>query len=132
MEVVSIPLYGTIPAGFPDGVESGGEIGRIQIDIETAGLRRSRRSFALKVRGDSMIQAGIFDGDIVIVEPGMPESQQIVAALIDGATTLKRFIRPANGRPPFLKAENPDFPEMHPVEELVIQGIVRAVVRQLT
>lgn len=131
MEVVDIPLYGSIPAGYPDGIESGGEIGRLQIDIETAGLRRSRRSFALKVRGDSMINAGIYDGDIVIVEPGMPENEQVVAALIDGETTLKRFINPGQGKSPYLKAENPDYPELHPVQELVIQGVVRAVVRHL-
>jgi repressor LexA len=131
LDVVSIPLYGSIPAGFPDGVEPSGEIGRLQIDIETAGLRRSRRSFALKVRGDSMINAGIYDGDIVIVEPGLPEHKQIVAALIDGETTLKRFMSPGRGKLPYLQAENPEYPELHPVEELVIQGIVRAVVRHL-
>src|SRR5580698_283563 len=65
-DVVDIPVYGNIAAGYPDGVEPGGEIGRLQIDVQTAGIRRARQNFALKVRGDSMIEAAINDGDIVI------------------------------------------------------------------
>lgn len=130
LEVVDIPIYGSIAAGYPDGVESGGEIGRLQIDTETAGIRRSRRSFALRVRGESMIDVGIFDGDTVIVEQCPPRDGDIVAALIDGETTLKRFISKP-GRSPYLKAENRNFPELHPVAELVVQGVARAVVRNL-
>ncbi|QYY35201.1 transcriptional repressor LexA [Ruficoccus sp. ZRK36] len=129
-EVIDIPIYGHIAAGYPDGVETGGEIGRLQIDVDTAGVRRNRRAFALKVRGESMIGAGIFDGDIVIVEPGLPKNGDIVAALIDGETTLKRFMQKP-GHPPYLKAENPDYPQLHPVSELVIQGLAKAVVRSL-
>lgn len=131
MDVVDIPIYGHIAAGYPDGVEPAGEIGRLQIDIETAGLRRSRRSFALKVRGESMIDAGIFEGDTVIVEQAPPRNGDIVAALIDGETTLKRFINQP-GEPPYLKAENKRYPELHPVNELVVQGVARAVVRSLS
>lgn len=129
-EVIDIPVYGSIAAGYPDGVETGGEIGRLQIDVDTAGVRRSRRAFALKVRGESMIDAGIFEGDIVIVEPGLPKSGDIVAALIDNETTLKRFMQ-EGARSPYLKAENAAYPELHPVSELIIQGIVKAVVRSL-
>lgn len=129
-DILDIPIYGSIAAGYPDGVEPGGQIGRLQIDTVTVGIRRSRKTFALKVRGESMINAGIFDGDIVIVEPGIPRQNDIVAALIDGETTLKRFVQREN-QPPYLKAENPNYPELHPVSELVIQGIVKAVVRCL-
>lgn len=130
LKVIEIPVYGSIAAGYPDGVEPAGEIGRLQIDIETAGVRSARRSFALKVRGESMVDAGIFDGDIVIIEQSPARDGDIVAALIDGETTLKRFInRP--GRAPYLKAENKSYPQLHPVSELVIQGVARAVVRNL-
>ena len=129
-DVVSIPIYGDIAAGYPDGVEPAGEIGRLQIDTETAGIRRSRRAFALKVRGESMINAGIFDGDIVILEQRPPHNGDIVAALIDGETTLKRFIKRGN-RTPYLKAENPDYPQLHPIAELLIQGVAKSVVRNL-
>lgn len=129
-EVVEIPIYGNIAAGYPDGVEPGGQIGRLQIDVETAGLRRSRRAFALKVRGDSMVDAGILDGDTVILEQRPPKNGDIVAALIDGETTLKRFVQQA-GRAPFLKAENEAFPKLYPVSELIAQGVAKAVVRNL-
>jgi repressor LexA len=130
VEVLEIPIYGSIAAGYPDGVEAGGQIGRLQIDAETVGLRRSRRSFALKVRGESMIDVGILDGDTVIIEQRPPSDGDIVAALIDGETTLKRFMN-KDGRAPYLKAENKLFPELHPVFELVIQGVAKAVVRSL-
>jgi len=130
LDVIDIPIYGSIAAGYPDGVESAGEIGRLQIDTESAGVRRSRRCFALKVRGESMIDVGILDGDTVIVEQAPPRNGDIVAALIDGETTLKRFINNP-GKAPYLKAENRNFPELHPVSELVIQGIAKSVVRNL-
>ncbi|MDP0501714.1 MAG: transcriptional repressor LexA [Verrucomicrobiota bacterium JB022] len=130
VDVVEIPIYGHIAAGYPDGVEPAGEIGRLQIDIDTAGIRRSRRCFALKVRGESMIDAGILDGDTVIIEQSPPRHLDIVAALIDGETTLKRFIAPA-GRAPYLKAENRNYPELYPVSELVVQGVAKAIVRNL-
>ncbi|MCC5841180.1 MAG: repressor LexA [Opitutales bacterium] len=130
INVVEIPIYGHIAAGFPDGVESSGEIGRMQIDTATMGLRRSRRSFALKVRGESMIDVGIYDGDTVIIEQTPPNDGDIVAALIDGETTLKRFINKP-GKTAFLKAENRNFPNIYPVSELIIQGVARAVVRNL-
>ena len=130
LEVIDMPVYGNIAAGYPDGIEQGDAIDRIQVDINTAGIRRSRRSFALKVRGESMIDAGIYDGDMVIIEPALPNDGDIVAALIDGATTLKRFIKP-HDKPPYLKAENKNYPDLHPVSELVIQGIARSIVRKL-
>lgn len=128
--LLDIPIYGNIPAGFPDGVEPSGEIGRLQIDGETIGLRRNRRCFALRVRGDSMEEAGIQDGDTVIVEQHNPNDGNIVAALIDGETTLKRFIS-RNGQPAYLKSENSRYPNLFPTSELVIQGVVRAVIRRL-
>lgn len=127
---VDMELLGQIAAGYPDGVETSGEIARLQLDESNARLYRTRRSFALKVSGDSMVDAGIFEGDIVILEPRLPNDGDIVAALIDNETTLKRFVQ-KGGKPPFLKAENPRYPKLHPVSELVIQGVARAVVRNL-
>lgn len=129
-EVVEIPIYGNIAAGYPDGVEQGDAIGRIQVGADLLGRRRSAKSFALRVTGESMINAGIFEGDTVIFDPREPRHNDIVAALIDGATTLKRFVHNSNC-PPYLKAENPAFPEIHPVGELIIQGVAQAVVRKL-
>lgn len=130
IDVVDIPVYGHIAAGYPDGVEPAGAIGRLQIDAQTAGIRRSRRNFALRVRGESMVGVGIFDGDTVVIEQSPPNDGDIVAALIDGETTLKRFINRPN-ESPYLKAENPNYPELYPITELVVQGVARAVVRNL-
>lgn len=129
-EVVEIPVVGAIAAGYPDRVESGGEIGRLQVDIGSAGFSSRRRSFALQVRGESMVDAEIYDGDMVIIEPRDPNDGDIVAALIDHETTLKRYIQKP-GEPPYLKAENKFYPELYPVNELTVQGVAKAVVRSL-
>jgi repressor LexA len=128
--MLDIPIYGSIAAGYPDRIEASGEIGRLQIDIETAGIRPGQSTFALKVRGDSMMDAAILDGDTVIIQPGIARDGDIVAALIDGETTLKRFIQKP-GASPYLKAENADYPELYPMTELLIQGVCKAVIRNL-
>ena len=130
IELVSIPVMGAIAAGYPDRVEPAGEIGQLQVDLQTAGAFGRYRSFALQVRGESMINAEIYDGDNVIVEPREPRDGDIVAALIDGETTLKRYIHKP-GEPPYLKAENENYPELYPVNELCVQGVAKAVVRSL-
>lgn len=129
-EMLDIPIYGSIAAGYPDRVEASGEVGRLQIDIETAGIRPGQNAFALKVRGESMIDAGILDGDTVVIQPGMARDGDIVAALIDGETTLKRYMQ-KSGAFPYLKAENDEYPELYPLTELLIQGICKAVIRNL-
>ena len=129
-EVVDIPIVGDIAAGYPDRVEPSGEIGRLQVDIASAGFSKRHRSFALQVRGESMVDAEIYDGDMVVVEPRDPQDGDIVAALIDGETTLKRYIQKI-GDPPYLKAENKFYPELYPINELTVQGVAKAVVRSL-
>lgn len=127
--LVKIPVYGAIAAGYPDLVESTGVMDQIQVDAETVGSG-SNRTFALKVRGDSMIDAGIFDGDRIIMEARNPVDGDIVAALIDGETTLKRFMQ-TQGKAAYLKAENKNYPNLVPVRDLFIQGVATAVVRPL-
>ena len=129
-EVTDIPIVGDIAAGYPDRVEPAGEIGRLQVGIDQVGFGNRRRNFALQVRGDSMVDAEIYEGDMVIVEPREAQDGNIVAALIDGETTLKRFIRKGT-EPPYLKAENKFYPELYPINELTVQGVAKAVVRSL-
>lgn len=129
--VVDLPVYGSIAAGYPDGVEAGEAVDQLQVDLGTAARSTgAMRTFALRVRGESMIDAGINDGDTVVVDPRPPRNGDVVVALIDGQSTLKRFVQP-RGRAPFLQSENRDFPEMHPVNELVVQGVATALVRRL-
>ncbi len=126
-EICDIPIYGRIAAGMAQDVEQEQE-GCISIDIASLGLAKKRETFALKVRGESMIDAHICDGDTVILEKREPRNGDIVAALIDGETTLKRYIA-AKGKP-YLRAENAAFPDLTPVAELVIQGVLVALIRK--
>ena len=126
--IIDIPIYGSIAAGFAQLVEESRE-GVLSMDTRTAGIRATAGVFALKVRGDSMIGAQINDGDLVVLEQRSPKSNDIVAALIDGETTLKRFI--VNRGNAFLKAENPRYPDLIPLTELVIQGVMVALVRRV-
>jgi len=126
--LLEIPLYGMIPAGLPSDHDSTHDR-CISIDPETIQLPNSARTFALEVRGDSMVGAGIFDRDIVILELSEPRNRDIVAALIDGETTLKRFL--LDKGKPFLRAENPSYPDLIPARELVIQGVLRTLVRNI-
>jgi repressor LexA len=130
VSLVEVPVFGSIAAGFPVGVDDAAEIDRIHVDSATVAASAGRPPFALRVRGESMIDAGINDGDTVVIEARPPRDGEIVVALIDGQSTLKRFMRPKDGTP-FLQSENRAFPVMHPVAELVIQGVATAVVRKL-
>lgn len=125
-EIIDIPLYGEIPAGMAQDTEPERE-GCVSIDIRSLGVRSSARTFALKVRGDSMVDAHICDGDTVILEFREPRQGDVVAALIDGETTLKRYV--VKNRKPFLHAENPDYPDLIPARELVIQGVMIGLLR---
>lgn len=127
-EILDIPIYGQIAAGMATDDSQQNDEGCLSIDVATLGIPRSARTFALKVRGDSMIDAHIMPGDFVVLEYREPRHNDIVAALIDGETTLKRYI--VQGRRPFLRAENADYPDLIPAHELVIQGVMVALLRQ--
>jgi repressor LexA len=87
---VSIPIVGTVRAGMPE-LATEDILGFCQID---ANWLKGRGNFILKVKGSSMIEAGIYDGDYAIIRPQQTaENGEIVVALIDGEATLKRFYR---------------------------------------
>ncbi len=126
-QIIDVPIYGQIAAGLAETVEQDND-GVVSIDAASVGVTKGQRAFALKVRGDSMIGAGISDGDLVILEHREPRSGAVVAALIDGETTLKRFLQ--QGGNPYLKAENPHYPDLIPARELIIQGVMVALIRK--
>jgi repressor LexA len=126
--IISVPIYGSIPAGLPQDAAQEEE-GCVLIDVETLGIKPTSRTFGLKVRGDSMLDKHILDGDVAIIEHGVqPRNGDVVAALIDGQVTLKTFVL-QRGKP-FLRAENPRYPDLIPQEELQIQGVMVALVRK--
>jgi repressor LexA len=128
VRITDVPIYGEIPAGMSALTEQTIE-GHVSLDTRSANVSKNRGTFALRVRGDSMIGAHIVDGDIVILEDRKDvQNGDIVAALIDGETTLKRYVV-EHGRP-YLKAENPRYPNLTPARELRIQGVMVSLVRK--
>jgi repressor LexA len=121
----TIPVYGTIPAGLPAANAANADE-TIRLDPAAFKLRSAKGLFALHVRGDSMIDAQIADGDIALLKQDEPRPGQIVAALIDGASTLKRLVR--EGRRTFLRAENKLYRDLIPAESLTIQGVFVGVI----
>ena len=128
VRITDIPIYGQIPAGMATLTEQNIE-GHVSLDARSVNASKNGRTFALRVRGDSMIDAHILDGDIVILEDREDvHNGDIVAALIDGETTLKRYVT-EHGRP-YLKAENPNYPDLVPARELRVQGVMVSLVRK--
>ena len=128
VRITDVPIYGEIPAGMATLTEQAIE-GHVSLDRHSLNASKNGRTFALRVRGDSMVDAHIVDGDIVILEDRRDARHgDIVAALIDDETTLKRYVMD-HGRP-YLKAENPLFPDLRPARELRIQGVMVSLVRR--
>jgi repressor LexA len=125
--VLEFPLLGRIAAGRP--VEA-------FPTSETFSLgdfaNRSGSIFVLRVKGDSMIDDHICDGDYILVErAGQAANGEIVVALIDGAeATLKRFFREANGKVRLQPANSEMDPIVLPAEEVQLQGRVIGVLRK--
>lgn len=127
-QVVDVPVFGGIPAGYAREQQQEA-VGCISMDVKTLGTRGKGRTYALQVRGDSMVGRNICDEDYVIIDQGRsPQKGDVVAALIDNESTLKTFMT-KNGKP-YLKSENPKFPDLIPASDLSIQGVMVALVRK--
>ena len=121
-----IPLVGNVAAGLPVSAE---ENTRDVVSMDEYLVAKPDSSFLLRVTGDSMIGAGIMEGDLVIVErERMPKSGDIVLAEVDGQWTMKYFRR--QGGEVVLEAANPAYPTISPKEELKIGGVITASVRK--
>ncbi|MFH1146039.1 MAG: transcriptional repressor LexA [bacterium] len=125
VEAISLPLIGLITAGEPiEAIEDKNSTVAVPADTVT-GLE----CYALKVKGESMRDEGILDGDIVVVEPNFyPQNGQSVVALLNGHfATLKKFYREKTRVR--LQPANSAFKPIY-VRNPVIQGVVRAVIRK--
>jgi repressor LexA len=120
-----LPIIGKVAAGTPITAEENIE-GELVVPAEFA---RKAGSFALRVQGESMIEAAILDGDLIVVSP-TPDAHngEIVVAMIDGEATVKRFYR-ESGR---IRLQ-PENRTMEPIyaDDVTIVGRVGAVIRRL-
>jgi repressor LexA len=124
--VRDVPLLGNVAAGAPLMAVENND-GTVPVP---ASYLRGGDYFALHVRGNSMIGAGILDGDVAIIEQKpVAENGDIVVAMVEEAVTLKRFYREANRIQ--LKAENPAYPPIY-TRDVRILGTLAHIVRSYT
>jgi DNA polymerase V len=127
--ILKLPLVSaSVEAGFPSPADDHLERG---IDLNEELIRNPAATFLVRVKGESMRDAGIDSGDILVVDRSViPSDRGIVVAMIDGEFTVKRF-RKRNGRVT-LEAENPSFPaiEVGEDQELTIWGSVTYVIHR--
>ncbi len=103
---LSLPLlHQHVPAGFPSPADSYAET---SIDLNEELIRHPASTFFLRVKGESMRNAGVLDGDLLIIDRSLnPQPGHIVVAVLDGSFTLKRLTYSKNI--PYLEAENPKY-----------------------
>lgn len=124
--VGELKVLGLIEAGFPTPAE---ESLLESISLDEWLIPKREASFMLKVKGHSMKDAGINDGDMVIAErANTAPVGSIVVAEIDGDWTLKYLRR--NGKGYYLEAANDEYPDLRPKEKLSIAAVVRGVIRK--
>ena len=127
--IIKIPVYGSIPAGFSQEKIQDKDRS-VPIEPAVFGIRNASFTYALDVKGDSMIGKHILSGDIAIIQRNREARPgDVVAALIDNESTLKTLTVDKSGKPS-LKAENPEYPQMFPVRELTIQGVMVGLIRR--
>lgn len=120
-----IPLVGYVEAGMPSPAE---EQALDHVAIEDLLLGARERMYLLRVKGLSMIDAGIHEGDLLLVErTDHARNGDIVVACMDGEWTVK-YLREKRGQK-YLEPANEDYPDLWPEETLEIGGVVRSVIR---
>ncbi len=122
----AIQILGSIRAGFAAPAE---EELTDSLSLEDYLIEKKESSYMLRVKGDSMIDAGIHEGDLVIVERGgQAREGDIVIAEIDGGWTMK-YLR-KKGKVLYLEPANKKYQPIYPEHELQIAAVVKGVVRK--
>jgi DNA polymerase V len=123
------PLFlSSVEAGFPSPAD---DFIEMQLDLNRLVVKNAAATFFVKVAGDSMIDAGIRSGDLLVVDRSLaPASGKIVVAIIHGEFTVKRIKITKNKI--FLVPENRSYPtlEMHPESDFQVWGVVTYVIHQ--
>jgi SOS regulatory protein LexA len=123
----AIRVLGAVQAGFPSPAE---EELLDTLSLDEFLIEKPEATFLLKVTGDSMQDAGILPGDLVLVERGAePKSNDIVIAHVDGEWTMKYFMKDEQGIR--LDPANCKYRPIRPERSLEIGGVVRSVIRKL-
>ncbi|MBD3328014.1 repressor LexA [Candidatus Peregrinibacteria bacterium] len=122
-----LPLLGMVPAGGPilteEYIESWMKVGD---DI----VHNFKNSYLLRVTGDSMIDVGIYEGDVLVVCGSLePRVGDVVVGLVDNQNTVKTYMKDATGNV-YLKPENPNYDNIYPDGSLCVQGVVTGLIRQ--
>ena len=121
-----IPILGLVEAGFPSMAE---EQLSDTISLDDYLIDHKESTYLLEVKGESMIDAGIHEGDLVIVERrGDVKIGDIVIAEVDGGWTMKYYRK--SGNTIFLEPANKKFKPIYPKEDLKIAAIVKGVIRK--
>jgi SOS regulatory protein LexA len=124
--VGEVPLLGLVEAGLPSLAE---EEQLDTISLDTYMIENKELSYILEVKGDSMIDEGIREGDLVIVErKGEAKDGDIVIAEVDGGWTMKYFRK--NGKQIYLQPANKNYKNIYPSSDLKIAAIVKGVIRK--
>ena len=121
-------LVNRVCAGFPSPAE---DLGAQRIDLAQVLITHPQATFILRARGHSMMEAGIFDNDLLVVNRALvPRHRHIVVAVVDGDFTVKRLYQ-LGGRIK-LQAANPTFPDIVPNEGQLLEvwGVVTACIKQ--
>lgn len=119
---------GTVQAGFPTAAEE--DVEEELLSLDDFLVERKSSTYMLEVQGESMIEAGILEGDLVLVERGRtPRRGDIVLALVDNEYTLK-YLETENGKPVLVPA-NRKFKKIYPnPNTLKIEAVLKAVIRK--
>ena len=121
----AVPVLGTVAAGLPIFAEENYD-GYISVQIPAN--YRSSEVFALRVKGESMINAGILDGDNILVKrQNTARNSDMVVALVDNETTLKTYMVNEEGRM-FLRPQNKSMSDIYP-DNCFIQGVVKFIIK---
>lgn len=123
-----LPMFSTVAAGFPSPAD---DFLHQHIDIGAELIKHPLATYLLRIAGHSMRDAGIFDGDIVVIDKAIePKHGHIVIAVIDGEFTCK-YLHSKNGITKLVPA-NADFPEVHfgDAQTLEIWGVVTSSIKQ--
>ncbi|WP_170955744.1 LexA family transcriptional regulator [Synechococcus sp. UW140] len=128
--LLTLPLAeARVAAGFPSPADDYVDVG---IDLNEQLIHHPSSTFFLRVSGDSMIGAGIHDGDLLVVDRSLePRPGRVVVAVLDGAFTLKRLMRDGHGL--HLEAAHPDYPnlELQRCIDVQIWGVAIHVIHPL-